>query len=198
MNKGVTRRKVALAALEIAAVDGLGAVTLRRLGARCGLAPMSLYTHISSRDDLVAAMVEQFAAPPVTEALAEAGLRADVVRTIRELLVVASLHGLQTDPAAVLAVLGIGVDGMEPCSLSWEIVPPEQVLADSSVAGGCPACHMPASTVVARGEHRMVVHWRCRHVDECVERLPDGTEVRRCIVCDRSTHREVEFLEVAR
>ncbi|GIG39922.1 TetR family transcriptional regulator [Cellulomonas phragmiteti] len=46
------------AALRIADVDGLGAVTLRRLGATLGIAPNAVYTHVGSRDDLLVLMTD--------------------------------------------------------------------------------------------------------------------------------------------
>lgn len=42
--------------------DGLDALTMRKLAARLGRAPMSLYTHVRSREDLVDAMVDRLIA----------------------------------------------------------------------------------------------------------------------------------------
>jgi AcrR family transcriptional regulator len=50
------------AALEIADAEGLDAVSIRRVAARLGARPMSLYTHIASKDDLVALMLDEVSA----------------------------------------------------------------------------------------------------------------------------------------
>lgn len=55
----LSRRELAAAAIELIERDGLDALTMRRLASELGFAPMSLYTHVRSRDDLVDAIVEQ-------------------------------------------------------------------------------------------------------------------------------------------
>ncbi|MFD6055536.1 TetR/AcrR family transcriptional regulator [Agromyces sp. NPDC060279] len=55
----LSRRELATAAIELIERDGLEALTMRRLASELGFAPMSLYTHVRSRDDLVDAIVEQ-------------------------------------------------------------------------------------------------------------------------------------------
>ncbi|MCD5348079.1 TetR/AcrR family transcriptional regulator [Agromyces sp. S2-1-8] len=55
----LTRREVTDAAIALVERDGLDGLTMRRLATELGCAPMSLYTHVSSRDDLVDAIVEQ-------------------------------------------------------------------------------------------------------------------------------------------
>ena len=46
------------AALAIADADSLSAVTVRRLGEQLGASPMSVYTHVNSRDDLLVLMAD--------------------------------------------------------------------------------------------------------------------------------------------
>jgi AcrR family transcriptional regulator len=46
------------AALVIADTEGLSAVTVRRLGSQLGTSPMSVYTHVNSRDDLLVLMAD--------------------------------------------------------------------------------------------------------------------------------------------
>lgn len=58
----VSRDDVVEAAFALAESDGLDALTMRKLAARLGRAPMSLYTHVKSREDLVDAMVERLIA----------------------------------------------------------------------------------------------------------------------------------------
>jgi AcrR family transcriptional regulator len=55
----LTRADVIQAALDIADAEGLEAVSIRRVAAAIGARPMSLYTHIASKDDLVALMLHE-------------------------------------------------------------------------------------------------------------------------------------------
>lgn len=56
---GLTRSRVVQAGLAIADAEGLDAVSIRRVAAELGARPMSLYTHVASRDDLVALMLNE-------------------------------------------------------------------------------------------------------------------------------------------
>jgi AcrR family transcriptional regulator len=56
---GLTRARIVRAALEIADAEGLDAVSIRRVAGTLEARPMSLYTHIASKDDLVALMLDQ-------------------------------------------------------------------------------------------------------------------------------------------
>jgi AcrR family transcriptional regulator len=53
------RAELVEAALAIADEEGLDAVSIRRLAARLGRRPMSIYTHVASKDDLVALMFDR-------------------------------------------------------------------------------------------------------------------------------------------
>jgi AcrR family transcriptional regulator len=53
------RADVVRAALAIADAEGLEAVSIRRVAADLGVRPMALYTHIASKDDLVALMLHE-------------------------------------------------------------------------------------------------------------------------------------------
>jgi AcrR family transcriptional regulator len=55
----LTRADVVQAAVDIADAEGLEAVSIRRVAAALGVRPMSLYTHIASKDDLVALMLHE-------------------------------------------------------------------------------------------------------------------------------------------
>jgi AcrR family transcriptional regulator len=61
-SSGLTRERLVAAALELADADGLEAVSIRRVAARLRARPMSLYTHIASKDDLVALMLNEVSA----------------------------------------------------------------------------------------------------------------------------------------
>ncbi len=53
---GLTREKIAAAALAIADAKGFDAVSMRRIAVKLGAGTMSLYHYVRSRDDLVALM----------------------------------------------------------------------------------------------------------------------------------------------
>ncbi|GAA1105971.1 TetR/AcrR family transcriptional regulator [Tsukamurella strandjordii] len=77
--------EVVRAAIELADAEGLSAVTMRALGGRLGVGPMSLYTYVPTRDVLVALMVDAIAAtqdPPVRRPTIRDSL-ADAVRARR-------------------------------------------------------------------------------------------------------------------
>lgn len=54
----LTRERVMRAALQIADEQGLDALTMRSLGAALGVQAMSLYNHVSNKDDLLDGMVD--------------------------------------------------------------------------------------------------------------------------------------------
>jgi AcrR family transcriptional regulator len=54
----LTREQVVAAALELVEQDGLGALSMRRLGARLEIEAMTLYTYVESKDDLLDALAE--------------------------------------------------------------------------------------------------------------------------------------------
>jgi AcrR family transcriptional regulator len=56
---GLTRSAVVDAAIRIADSSGLDAVSIRRLAAELDARPMSLYTHIASKEDLLELMVNE-------------------------------------------------------------------------------------------------------------------------------------------
>ncbi|HEY6960192.1 MAG TPA: TetR/AcrR family transcriptional regulator [Candidatus Limnocylindria bacterium] len=65
------RHRVAHAALKIADREGLGAVTMRRVGDELGVEAMSLYHHFRGKEELVAAMsdllIDEIDVPPPTD-----------------------------------------------------------------------------------------------------------------------------------
>jgi AcrR family transcriptional regulator len=64
----LTRDRVLRAAIELADEDGLEALSMRRLAARLGVKAMSLYNHVSSKDDILDGvldhLVDQIELPP--------------------------------------------------------------------------------------------------------------------------------------
>jgi AcrR family transcriptional regulator len=56
---GLTRAAIVATALAVADAEGIAAVSIRRVAAELSARPMSLYTHIASKDDLVDLMVNE-------------------------------------------------------------------------------------------------------------------------------------------
>src|SRR6188472_3619062 len=56
---GLNRAAIVRAAIAIADAEGLDAVSIRRVAAVLDARPMSLYTHVASKDDLVDLMVDE-------------------------------------------------------------------------------------------------------------------------------------------
>jgi DNA-binding transcriptional regulator YhcF (GntR family) len=55
----LSRKHVLRAAMTIADVEGLDAVSMRRLAADLGVGPMSLYRHVANKDELVTQMADE-------------------------------------------------------------------------------------------------------------------------------------------
>lgn len=54
----LTKERVLHAAVDLADRDGLGALTMRRLGAELGVEAMSLYKHVASKEEILDGIVE--------------------------------------------------------------------------------------------------------------------------------------------
>lgn len=54
----LTRARVLQGAVDLADTEGLSALTMRRLGAELGVEAMSLYKHVSSKDEILDGIVE--------------------------------------------------------------------------------------------------------------------------------------------
>ncbi|WP_312033900.1 TetR/AcrR family transcriptional regulator C-terminal domain-containing protein [Actinoplanes sp. TBRC 11911] len=54
----LSRDRIVATAVEIADADGITEVTMRRIASTLGVATMSLYRHVPSRDDLIQAMID--------------------------------------------------------------------------------------------------------------------------------------------
>jgi AcrR family transcriptional regulator len=55
----LSRERILQAALDLADAEGLEALSMRRLAQRLGVKAMSLYNHVTNKDDLIDAMVDQ-------------------------------------------------------------------------------------------------------------------------------------------
>jgi TetR/AcrR family tetracycline transcriptional repressor len=59
-NPDLSRSAIVDRALDIADVEGIGAITIRRLAQEFGVTPMALYWHVKNKDELLAAMGDCF------------------------------------------------------------------------------------------------------------------------------------------
>jgi AcrR family transcriptional regulator len=78
---GLSRSAVVRAAMELADTEGLDAVSIRRVAAKLGVRPMSLYTHIASKDDLLDLMLNE----TIGEALVPEPLPEDWREALRQI-----------------------------------------------------------------------------------------------------------------
>jgi AcrR family transcriptional regulator len=81
--RGLTREAIVAAAIAVADADGLDAVSIRRVAGDLGVRPMSLYTHIASKEDLLDLMVNEV----IAEALVPEPLPQDWRAAVREIAV---------------------------------------------------------------------------------------------------------------
>lgn len=72
-------------AITIADVDGLDAVSIRRVAAILDVRPMSLYTHIASKDELLALMANELIGTAIVEEALPEGWREALTLTSRKL-----------------------------------------------------------------------------------------------------------------
>lgn len=64
---GLSAQAIVDTAITLADVDGLDAVSIRRVAAVLGVRPMSLYTHIASKDELLALMANELLGSALVE-----------------------------------------------------------------------------------------------------------------------------------
>lgn len=62
--RALTIDRIVAAGIEIAAGDGLGAVSMARVAERLGVSTMALYRYVESKDDLLELMVDAAIGPP--------------------------------------------------------------------------------------------------------------------------------------
>jgi AcrR family transcriptional regulator len=77
---GLTLDRVVAAAIEIADVEGLGAVSMSRVAKRTGFTPMALYRHVANKDELVLHMQDRAVGPPPATLAPTGAWRADTER----------------------------------------------------------------------------------------------------------------------
>jgi AcrR family transcriptional regulator len=62
--RGLSRHRIVAAAIELADAEGLSALSMARLAERLGCGTMSLYRHITNKDELVVFMLSAAPGPP--------------------------------------------------------------------------------------------------------------------------------------
>jgi AcrR family transcriptional regulator len=63
-SRGLSRERIVAAAIELVDADGLGALSMARLAERLGCGTMSLYRHVSTKDELLMFMLSAAPDPP--------------------------------------------------------------------------------------------------------------------------------------
>lgn len=77
---GLSLDRIVAAAVNIAATDGLAAVSMNRVAADLGAATMSLYRYVSAKDELIDLMVDAALGPPPAPPAPDRGWRAALSR----------------------------------------------------------------------------------------------------------------------
>jgi AcrR family transcriptional regulator len=90
MARGLTAELAVAAAPAIADESGLAAVTMAAVAKRCGFTTMSLYRHVSGKDDLVRRMLDE--ALGTAPALESTAWRAGLAQWSREMLDILDRH----------------------------------------------------------------------------------------------------------
>lgn len=88
--RGLSLDRIVAAAIEIADAEGLPALSMARLAERLGSAPMSLYRHVTSKDDLYDAMIDAAARRPDRPGTGE--WRADLTVWVADLMAIYAEH----------------------------------------------------------------------------------------------------------
>lgn len=90
--QAVTREQVVRTAMAIADAEGSGALSMRRVATGLGVATMSLYRHVPSKDDLVTQMIDMAFADHPIEGPAPADWLAALERAARRLWTIFRRH----------------------------------------------------------------------------------------------------------
>ena len=64
--RGLTLDAIVAAGIEVAASDGVGALSMARIATQLGVGTMSLYRYVASKDELLTLMVDSALGPPPT------------------------------------------------------------------------------------------------------------------------------------
>nr|PZN43012.1 MAG: TetR family transcriptional regulator [Actinomycetota bacterium] len=94
---GLSLERVVAAAVEVAATEGLAAVTMSRVAERLGFTTMSLYRYVESKEELLVLMIDHVIGRPSAAVTEAAGWRARLERWAWEMLEVYRRHPWMTE-----------------------------------------------------------------------------------------------------
>jgi AcrR family transcriptional regulator len=89
---GLTRQAILRAAVRLADREGLGALSMRRLGAELGVEAMALYHHVPNKEALLDGMIEEVATEVPVPRFTAAGWRSGMRRYALALLDTVAAH----------------------------------------------------------------------------------------------------------
>jgi AcrR family transcriptional regulator len=89
---GLSLGRIVEAGVKVAGSDGLAAVSMSRVAAELGSAPMSLYRYVSAKDELVALMVDSVYANALVAEVPDEGWREGLSRLARAMRAVLYQH----------------------------------------------------------------------------------------------------------
>lgn len=107
----VSTAQTVAAATALADEHGLGAVSVRRLAARLGVAPTAVYTHVGSRDDLLVLMADALRSRRPPPALTSTSWRGRVRQVAEAELALHTTHPWLLDVADPRTAFGPGTIG---------------------------------------------------------------------------------------
>lgn len=121
--------EIVAAAIRLADAEGLAAISMRRLAETLGISPMSLYTYVPSKAELVDLMLDRVAGEVPETSAADGGWRGQLTRIARQRWDMAQRHpwvllvGVHRPPlgpnvlarveATLRAIDGVGLSEME-------------------------------------------------------------------------------------
>jgi AcrR family transcriptional regulator len=165
MARGLNVDLVVSAATELADEAGLAAVTMAAVAKRCGFTTMSLYRHVSGKDDLVRRMLD--AGLGIAPALRFPGWRAGLEQWSRDMLAVLDRHPWGIDVPIT------GMIGTE-AQLSW-LDRGLEALADTELAENEKA----EAVLLVNGYVFWAARLRFQVPDEAIEFVPPGFDMSR-------------------
>jgi AcrR family transcriptional regulator len=126
---GLTLAGIARAAIDLADAEGLPALSMARVAERLGVTTMALYRYVSSKDDLLALMLDTaLAESSPAEPVPGEGWRPALERWCAEQLALAAAHPWSVQPPvtsalpgpARVALLDRGLRALEGTPLTWD------------------------------------------------------------------------------
>jgi AcrR family transcriptional regulator len=163
MPRGLSAELIVAAAIEIADEAGLGAVTMAAVAKRCGFTTMSLYRHVTGKDDLVRRMLDVTLG--TAPALESDGWRAGLEQWSRDMLAVLDRHPWGID-VPITGMLGTHAQ------LSW-LDRGLEALRDTGLDEGVKA----ELVLLLNGYVFWAARLRFQVPDEAVEVVPAGFDL---------------------